>query len=75
MKYAVFDTTEIFNYVKNQGALPSGVNLGVPLMDMQGRCACSHEFDETDVLYLEGFEGVDVLEQLPLYWEYPPEEF
>jgi hypothetical protein len=69
---AVLNNINIYTTVKNAGQFPSGVSLGYPLMDVQGRCASVYDFTEADVTYLEGYEGVDAMEQLPPDWEYPP---
>jgi len=73
MSVAVFNTEQIFNNVKAQGALPSGLLLGLPIIDVKGRCACWHEFVQIDVTYLNSFDGVNV-NGLPVDWEMPPDE-
>ena len=73
MSFAVFENEQIFNEVKAQGILPSGTSLGMPVIDVYGRCACKDSYTYADEEYLRSFEGVTV-NGLPDDWEMPPEE-
>lgn len=51
--------------VKRLGKLPSGVELGEPIIDTLGRRVSCHPFTPDDIAYLAKLEKVEVLEKLP----------
>lgn len=65
---ALFANQEVFDFVKSQGTLPSGVALGEPMRDTSGRCATAYDFTEADITYLTSFANVQITESLPEDW-------
>ena len=72
IQVAVFNNEQTFLNIQTLGSVPSGWSLGVPLYSVDGRCALNEDFTTEDIEYLEGFEGVIVVDSLPNDWQYPP---